>query len=473
VIGGGVSGLAAAFELSSAGNGAEVVLYEESDRLGGRIETAPFAGTTIDTGPDSFITRRPAAVELCEQVGLGGDLIAPGASGALVFARGALHPLPERTVLGVPTDLGALRRSGVLSRRGALRVAADLYLPATKRAAAAGHDPSVAEVLRPRIGSEAMSLLVDPLIGGINAGASHNLSILSVAPQIADAAGKGRSIIKALRSLAPPVAPGLEPAPAPTPAPTPVFAGISGGLGRLVDALEAHLRTEQVQIELGTTVTALRRAGDRYEVVHSGGTDVVDGVVLCLPGSACASLLGGIAPEAATVLRRIRYASVVLVTFAFGRLSLPEGGTGILVPRPFRNVVTAVTFTSRKWPDSSPGDQVIVRASAGSIDDEQAVSLGDDELVARVRDDLQRVAAIEADPTDVLIKRFPSSFAQYEPGHASRIARARHALAEHRGLAIAGAACDGVGIPACIESGRGRAAAVLEAVAVSGSRSQS
>jgi oxygen-dependent protoporphyrinogen oxidase len=477
VVGGGVSGLAAAFELSSGPDDTDVVLFEASDRLGGRIETTTFAGSTLDTGPDSFITRRPAAVELCEQLGLGGELIAPGAAGALVFARGALHRLPERTVLGVPTDLRALYESGVLSRRGLLRVAADLVLPGSRREAHDRDDPSVAEVLRPRIGSEAVSLLVDPLIGGINAGTSHNLSLRSVAPQIAEAAGNGRSIVKALRS------PAGEPAPAPGggagPAASsirgeaaPLFAGISGGLGRLVEALEGCLRSQNVRIELETGVATISRAGDRYELLHGSGAELADGVVLCLPAGASASLLGAIAPEAAGELKRVRYASVVLVTFAFGLISIPAAGTGILVPRPFRDVVTAVTFTSRKWPQSSPSDRVIVRASAGSVDDEQVAALGDDELTARVRGDLRRVAGIEADPTDLLVKRFPSSFAQYEPGHAARVARVRNSLAARPGLAIAGAACDGVGIPACIESGRRQAAAVLEAVAASGVRTQ-
>jgi oxygen-dependent protoporphyrinogen oxidase len=469
-VGGGISGLAAAFEMCAGtppdlAVRPEVVVYEESDRLGGRIETTTFADTTIDTGPDSFITRRPAAAELCRQVGLADDLVAPAVSGALVYARGALHPLPERTVLGVPTDLRSLARSGVLTWRGLLRVGADLVLPATKRDPTPGDDPSVAAVLRPRIGGEALALLVDPLIGGINAGASTNLSLRAVAPQIAEAtAGGGSSIVRALRSAARgvPAAGGDQ---------APIFAGMAGGLGRLVQALEEHLLAAGAQIELRAGISALRRVSDRYELVHARGSDLVDGLVLCLPAQAMAGSLAEVAPDAALELGRIRHASVVLVTLSFDPLSVPAGGTGILVPRPFRDVVSAVTFTSLKWPRSSAGGAVIVRASVGSIDDERAVGLGDTDLVVRVREDLRRVTGIDTEPRDVLIRRFPSSFPQYEPGHLARVAAVRSGLERLPGVAIAGAACDGIGIPACVESGRRQAAAVLAEVAVSRARS--
>lgn len=474
VVGGGITGLSAAFELRSAVQPPDVVVYEDSGRLGGRIETATFAGTAIDTGPDSFITRRPAAVELCEQLGLGDELISPGVSGALVFARGALHPLPPATALGVPTDLRALARSRVLSWPGLARVAGDLALPAARKAPVEA-DPSVADVLRPRIGAEALALLVDPLIGGINAGTSANLSLRSVAPQLAEAAKAARaapghhgSVIRALRAAA-----RSQPGPTGKDA-RPVFAGLGGGLGRMIDTLEQRLRNDDVKIELGRRVTALRRAGDHLELTSDGGSDLVDGVLLALPAPAGAALLGEIAPAATAVLARIRYASVALVTFFYDTLELPSGGTGILVPRPFRDVVTAVTFTSVKWPSPTvAAGAAIVRASVGSIDDPASAGLADDDLVARVRADLQRVAGISTAPTDVLIKRFPSSFPQYEPGHAARVDSVRRALADHPGLGVAGAAYDGIGIPACIESGRRQAAAVLEAVARSRARGES
>jgi oxygen-dependent protoporphyrinogen oxidase len=448
-----------------------VTLYEQSGRLGGRIETVDFAGARLDTGPDSFITRRRAALELCEQLGLGADLVGPAVSGALVYSRGALRRLPERSVLGVPTDPRALARSHALSWRGVLRVRAEPLLPRSRGQGDDG-DPSVAEVLRPRLGAEAMAVLVDPLIGGINAGTSANLSLRAVVPQISAAIEGKRSVVRALRAQAA-ASPASVPASFSAPGgqhERPLFAGIAGGLGRLVDALHAHLVTAGVQFELANTVSELRSGeGDgqsRYDLVHERGTDSVDGVVLCLPAPAAARLLGEVAAPAVAGLERVRSASVALVTASYEEFRLPEGGTGILVPRPYRETITAVTFTSAKWPGAVPDGRVLVRASVGSIDDEAHLDLDDRELVEKVLTDLERVAGITAKPDDVLVKRFPQSFPQYEPGHLERVAdvRARLRVASGGGVAIAGAPYDGIGIPACVESGRRGAAALVAAL---------
>lgn len=456
VVGGGITGLAVAYEiLYHSATRAEVVVYEESNRLGGRIETVEMGGAPVDAGADSFITRRRAAIDLCEELGLGADLVAPAVSGALVYARGELRPLPRGTVLGVPTDLRALARSGILSPRGVLRVASDLVLP-RRHDSSGGDDPSVAEVLQPRIGHEAMSYLVDPLIGGINAGTSANLSMHSVAPQIAAAVAGKRSVVRSLRAT-------MER----TPGTQPLFAGINGGLGTLVSELQTRLVAAHAEVELRNPISRLDvDAGERgYVLEHGRGTDRVDGVVLCVPASVGAGLLRDVAPRAADQLERVRSASVALVTLRFPSFGLPGGGTGILVPRPVRETVTAITFTSAKWPASSPAGDVVVRASAGSIDDERHLELGDSDLVEGVRKDLGRVAGITARPVEVLVKRFPDSFPQYEPGHSARIAAARAGLRERPGVAIAGAACDGIGIPACIDSGRHQAAEILRDLA--------
>jgi protoporphyrinogen/coproporphyrinogen III oxidase len=467
IVGGGITGLSAAYEIAPR---AQVTLYEQSGRLGGRIETVDFAGARLDTGPDSFITRRPAALELCEQLGLGADLVGPAVSGALVYSRGALRRLPERSVLGVPTNLRALARSHALSWRGVLRVTAEPLLPGSHRRGDDG-DPSVAEVLRPRLGAEAMAVLVDPLIGGINAGTSANLSLRAVVPQISAAIEGKRSVVRALRAqAAAPSAPASASDSASSPGgkhERPVFAGIAGGLGRLVEALHGHLVAAGVQFELGNTVSGLRASeGDgqgRYDLVHERGTDSVDGVVLCLPAPAAARLLGEVAAPAVAGLASVRSASVALVTASYEEFRLPEGGTGILVPRPYRETITAVTFTSAKWPAGAPDGRVLVRASVGSIDDDSHVDLDDHDLVEKVLADLERVAGITAKPEDILVKRFPQSFPQYEPGHLGRVAdmRARLRVARGGGVAIAGAPYDGIGIPACVESGRREAAALV------------
>ncbi|HWW55145.1 MAG TPA: protoporphyrinogen oxidase, partial [Acidimicrobiales bacterium] len=226
VVGGGITGLAAAYFAQQ--RGAEVTLLEGSDRLGGKVSTESFAGLDLDTGPDAFLARTASATALCQAVGLGEDLVAPATGAAFVWTRGRLRRLPEGQLLGVPTDLWALARSGVLSRRGVGRAALDLVLPGRPHTAG---DQSVADVVRHRLGAEAHLRLVDPLVGGINAGRSERLSVQVTAPQIAEAA-RHRSLILGARRVRSGAVRNTAP----------VFLTVRGGLGRLIDALAAHLR---------------------------------------------------------------------------------------------------------------------------------------------------------------------------------------------------------------------------------------
>ncbi len=457
VVGGGITGLAAAWELARSPGAPAVVVLESSGRFGGRIETVRFAGLPVDAGPDAFVTRSPAAEELCREVGLGDDLIAPASAAATLYVRGSLRPLPKGLVLGVPTDRRALRRSGLLSLRGRLRVAADLVLPRTT----AGDDPSVAAVVGARVGPEALAVLVEPIIGGINAGTVDRLSLRSVAPQVAAAARAHRSLIRGLRmSAAPPM--GAD-------GPRPVFLGLAGGLGTLVDRLVEQLGAAGVELATERAVTGLRATGGGYALEMAGGaTRDVDGIVVALPAPAAAPLFGDLAPAVASDLGSIAYASVALVTLAWPATAAPAGtlaGSGFLVPRASGHLLTACTFTSVKWPRSTVPGRIVVRASVGRAEDERGSQLTDGELVVRVREELAAILGITQQPLDILLRRFPGAFPQYEPGHEARAARIRAALEAQAAVTVAGAALDGIGIPACIASGRKAATDVLAALA--------
>lgn len=438
VVGGGITGLAAAWELVAGG--ASVTLYEAGDRLGGRILTADVAGRPVDLGPDALLARVPHAVGLCRELGLGDELVHPAAEGAAIWSGGRLRPLPRGLVLGAPLgvgDLVGLARSGLLSPLGALRASLDLVRPAT----AWGPDPSVGELVAGRLGREVHERLVDPLVGGIHAGPSALLSARLAAPQLADAASS-RSLALGLR----------KGRPAPGAARAPVFASLLGGLGRLVERLEEELRARGADLRVGAPV-------DEVPVPGAAAT------VLAVPAGAAAGLVGGASPDAAAELGGIDYASVALAVLVYPESAVrrPLAGTGFLVPAAEDRLVTACSFGSSKWPHwAGPGD-VVLRASVGRWGDERALALDDDQLVARIADELALMLDLAGGPRLARVTRWERAFPQYRPGHADRVARAEAALARDLPtVAPAGAAYRGVGIAACIAQGRAAARRALE-----------
>lgn len=418
VVGGGITGLVAAYEAAS--RGASVELYEAGPRLGGKLLTSAFCGRLVDEGPDAFLARVPHAVALCRELGLGDELVAPAAGRAYVWTRGALRPLPEGLVLGVPTDLAAVARSGILSGRGLARASLDLVLPRSRF----GDDPSVAEVVTARFGREASERLVEPLVGGIHAGRTDQLSVASVAPQLAGAVAKSRSLLLGLRG----VTPSLD---------GPVFLAPRGGMQQLVDRLVERVHELGVDVRLNSPLSTL---------------PVADRVVLAVPAPVAGRLLGS-AP-----LLEIAHASVVLVTLAYSDVDLPEG-SGFLVPRVDGWLMTACSFGSQKWPHWGGPGTAVLRLSAGRAGDNRAMAMSDAEVVAALRAELAESIGVRAEPVEVRVSRWVDGFPQYAPGHAARVAAIRAALARDLPhVRIAGSPVDGVGIPACIASARTAAA---------------
>lgn len=444
VVGGGITGLATAWYLAKAG--ATVTVVEAGAWAGGKIRTGELAGVPVEAGPDTFLARVPWAVDLCRELGLGDELIAPATGKAFVWTGGRLAPLPGRQVLGVPTALRPLLRAGVLSSAGVARAALDLVLPASRF----GPDPSVADVVGRRMGREVVERLVEPLVGGINAGRADRLSLAATARQIADGAARHRSLVMGLRQA--------PPAPA-----GPVFLGLTGGLQRLVDALAAGLD----DVRLGVPVTSLARTAAgvyRLELPDGDGVEA-EAAVLTVPSYAAAGLLSGLSPAAATALAAIRHASVVTVTLAYppSALARPLDGAGMLVPRVDGRLLTACTWSTSKWPALAESGMVMLRASAGRDGDERAMDMGDDEVVRRVNDELADAVGVRGRPKDALVTRWPNGFPQYDVGHQARVTSIEAALeADAPGVLVAGAAYRGLGIAACIEAAQ-RAAVMLTA----------
>lgn len=457
IVGGGITGLAAAWELRGR---ADVTLLEAGDRLGGKIETIDFAGRRVDTGPDAFIARVPFAAELCREAGLGADLSSPATGEASVWTRGRLRPLPAGLVLGVPSRLGALARSGILGPAGVARAAADLVLP-RRRAAS---DTSVGTVVRHRLGAAAHERLVDALLGGINAGRTDDLSITAGAPQLAAIAAGHRSLIRgaaAARAAAQDAGTAGDP----------VFLTVPNGLDRLVRALAEGITAAGGIIRTDAPVAAIEGGGSgRYRVTCTGtetGAETIDadGVIVTTPAYATAPLLRYVAPEAAAAIEAIDYSSVALTLLAYPAAAFPRPfhGSGYLVPRVDGRLTTAVSWASSKWRHLA-GDPVILRVSAGRWEDERAIALADDELAERLHAELVDATGLQAAAPDAVhVRRWGRGFPQYRVGHLDRVAGIEASLRDTApALAVAGAACRGLGIPACVQQGRAAAVAVLE-----------
>jgi oxygen-dependent protoporphyrinogen oxidase len=447
VAGAGIAGLAAAFELAGAEPAAAVVVLEGSNRVGGKILTTTFAGRPVDAGADAFLARHPAGVELAGEVGLGARLVSPAATSALVVSDGTLRPFPPGTLLGVPTDLDAAARSGLLSPAAIERLSQDPGPPLGE-----DEDAAIGPLVRSRLGDEVLDRLVGPLVGGINAGDPERLSVRATTPQLAAAAAYP-NMIEGAATLARTGGDG------------PVFFGLTGGMGELVGAVAARLD----EIRTGEPVVAVEPAGRGWRVVTPRDALDVDGVVLAVPAPVAAGLARPIAPETAELVAGIEAASVVLVTVAFSGDDVrhPLDASGFLVPPSEPGLLTACSFASSKWAHLHADDgPVILRLSAGRAGDERAFEMDDADLVDRLLGELDRYLSVGGDPVEVRVTRWPQSFPQYAVGHLARIDAIESALASSApGVALAGAAYRGLGVPACIDQGRAAARAMLASAA--------
>ncbi len=486
VVGGGMAGLAAAWQLSQdlgapADGTARVLVLEAGARTGGKVRSTEFAGRQVDLAADAFLARRPEATGLCAELGLTDALVAPGTSGAALWARGRLRMMPDGVNLGVPTRWWPLARSGILGHAGAARAALDLVRPHRADPAAAG-DRAVGGVVTARLGHEVTERLVDPLIGGIHAGGVDDLSAEATFPPLLSADRQAGSLMRRLRLPA-------TPPPDPSGAPSPVFWSLDGTAARLPAELTAALVARGVAVHTGVAVEALVRraddatggpaweltlAGDTASVPGASGpsdaarTLAVDGVILAVPAGQASGLLADHAPRAAAVLGDIRHSSVSVVTLAVPSRAIRGElvGTGFLVPRTSpvggrTALITGCTYLTRKWPGlARPGDELI-RLSVGRFGDERPDSIDDDELTAAAFEELARILGIDGRPSESLVTRWHGAFPQYTPGHLARSDRVEQAVAELPGVAVAGSAYRGVGIPAVVGSGRAAARVVL------------
>jgi oxygen-dependent protoporphyrinogen oxidase len=442
VVGGGIAGLVAARGLAATGR--DVLLLEGSPQVGGKLRSAEVAGLTVDVGAEAMLARRTEGLALAAEVGA--EVVHPTPATSAVWSRGALRAMP-RSLMGVPFDLDQLASSGVLSAEGLARARHELDSPVDD-------DVSVGDLVAARLGDELVDRLVEPLLGGVYAGHARRISAAAAVPQLLAMARRGSLLEQAC---------GI---PAST---APVFAALPGGMGRLPDLV---VDGGGFEVRTSATVRALRRTSSGWALTvgptTSAETVEADAVVLATPAAATARLLGEVVPDAAEELGAVEAASVAVVTLAFRARDVPDAlfdRSGFLVPPVERRTIKASTFSFAKWGwvrDLDP-DVVVLRTSLGRHREEATLQAGDEGLVRVSLADLAAMAGITALPVDTHVQRWGGALPQYAVGHLDRVARIRAAVAALPGLAVCGAAYDGVGIPAVIGSARQAVASVTRA----------
>ena len=454
IVGGGIAGLAAAWEASGGSTPNPEVFVEVIESLpstGGALLATEFAGQVIDLGADGFLATRGEATEFIREVGLGEQLRPIGASGAWIYLRGHLEKIPTGLVLGVPTRWTQLRSMKHLSRRAKMGALRDLLWP---RRLHTTEEFTIGEILRRKLGDALVDELIEPMIGGIQAGRVDELSAAEVFPALDSAARKGGSLMRAIR----PVSPSTPVAPAP------IFFSLQGGVGSLPTYLRDVLQQRGVTFRTSDPVTAIRRtAGQSHALSVETATSVTpaDAVVVATPPQIAGALLGNLAADVRR-LEFVKSASSTMVTFAVPRATcpLPESGTGVLVPLNTKFVAdtdslvtTAVTFLDRKWAHLHDPQLALVRVHTGRIDDPRTMTMSDEELVRRVHAELTQIFGTWPDAVETRVQRWPHALPQYFPLHRAMVTASRTALAPH-GVFLGGMAYDGVGVPASIGSGR-------------------
>lgn len=454
VIGGGIAGLSAAFVLRE--QGLQISLFESSDRLGGKLHTEQVNDLLIDTGPDSFLSSKPAALALVSQLGLASSVMntLPDGGGTFILRDGRLMPLPEGLTLLVPADFRAIARTPLLSPRGKARLLLDLAIPPRRN----DNDESIGAFVRRRVGREAFERMAEPLLSGIYAGDADKLSLLSTFPRLRDIEREHRSVIRgAIAQKRQARARPKQVGPSRTP-----FVSLRGGLSELIDALAE--RIDPGSIHLNAPVSSIHNSSRGYSITADGRQIEADGLIITAPATAAATMLKPLDTELATELSSIEYVSSATISLAFNSSDVADRqiGRGFVIPRAEGRALTAVTWTSNKFGGRVPAGTSLLRGFVGRSGNEAPAFMPDDELIALVRTELREILGITAEPTTARVYRWHNALPQYNLGHQERLSRIAQHVAQHPGLALTGAAYRGVGIPDVIRDAQEQTTRLLD-----------
>ena len=459
ILGGGISGLAAAFaleELRRAGSDLEYVLYEASSRLGGVLRTEKVDGCLVEAGPDSFITEKPWATDLCRELGLGDQLI--GSNDAdrktYILTNGRLVEMPDGLMFMVPTKILPTGLSPLFSWKTKLRMTRELFHPPR----AVDHDESVAAFVERHYGSEMVDRLADPLLSGVYGGEAANLSVRAVLPRFAEMerthGSLGRAMLAARKKMG---AGPRKPAP-------PLFTSLKDGMQHLAETVVARLTPASLLTNAPVQAVQAEGGGEGWVVSAGMQSDQFDRVVVALPAPAAAEVLRMASPELSAELDAIQYSSSITVGLGYDREvreSLPPG-FGFLVPRSEGKKLLAATFVHNKFPHRAPEDRALLRCFFAARNAEDVWPLAEKDIVGIVRNELQQILGLRADPLFTRVYKWKSAMAQYGVGHLDRLDRIERLRQRLPGVALAGNAYRGIGVPDCIRSGRDAAKQVVE-----------
>lgn len=469
IVGGGISGLSTAFALSeraaAAGLSIRCTVLDAGPAWGGKIVTHRIGDLVTEAGPDSFLSNKPAGLQLVEKLGLSGQLINTNETGkkASVYSGGKLRELPEGLVVISPGQIGPFLKSGLLTVGGLIRMGLDLVMPAKRPTG----DESLASFFRRRFGRQAFERMMEPLMAGIYAGDAEQMSLKATFPRFLELEQEHGSVIRGMMA-AQATATG-EPKASPE---RTMFVSLKNGLEDLVTALVRRLTDQGVTLRNGVAVESLRVRSHQlgrwtYDVMLGDGSALsVDSLVLATPAYVSADLLRPLTPIASGLLDMIPYASTA--TIAIGYPASVIGGAvqgfGFVVPRVEQRDLIAATWTSIKWPHRAPPDQLMVRCYVGGVGREAILQLDDQALVNRVKAELRQICGVTAEPTYVEVNRWMKAMPQYQLGHLERLEQAEGALSRYGGLVLTGAAYRGVGIPDCIRHGDSAADKVVRSL---------
>lgn len=465
VVGGGISGLAAAHRLTELGragpSGFRVTLLEASDRLGGVIATESAGDLLMELGPDSCITDKPAALRLCERVGLAERLVAPQHGGSKLYTvhRQELTPLPEGFLLMAPTRVGPVLRSPLFSWRGKLRMALEPVLPRRSR----GGDESLASFVRRRLGSEVLERVAQPLIGGIYASDPEALSLAAAMPRFPEMERDHGSVVLGTRRAQERRAR----AEGETGARWGLFVSIDGGMEVLVRGIADALGPEAPRLGARVRELSWDPGARRWRAAAGSDRFEADAVVCALPAFAAADVLAALDGELARELKSIPFSSTATVNLAYRRSDIahPLDGYGFVVPHAERRTVTACTFSSVKYAGRAPKDVALLRCFAGGALQPHLLDQPDSVLEAQVREDLEALLGVSGAPTLCRTARYPDGMPQYNVGHLERVERIEARLERFPALALAGKSYRGVGIADCVHSGERAAERIADELA--------
>lgn len=445
VVGAGIAGLTAAYDLER--EGARVVVCEQGPRAGGLIHTETHDRFLLEGGPDAMLVQKPAALGLCHELGLIDEIVTTlEPRTAYVVRDGALHPVPARCVLGLPVTPQAVEQCGMLAPDTRRNLARTLHAP--REGPTSSEDESIRAFVERHWCKEVAQILAQPILGGIHAGDVERLSLRALFPALADAEAQGSSVPLKLASRQ------AEDSKARGPEIDGAFRSLRGGMARLVERLASELSPGV--LSLNTSVEKIQ-AGRGFSVETSQGPLRARAVVLAIPAWAIGPIAGELDADLADACARIPYASSATINLAYEKQTVgaPLAGTGFVVPRGEPSTrLLAASWTSSKWPDRAPEGTVLLRAFAGGILDDDVLEVDDEALAARAHQELSTILRIASPPLFTRVHRWPRASAQYEVGHAAIVANAERAAARHPGLWLTGSAFRGVGLPDTIADAR-------------------